>query len=325
MKKKFFLLFFLQLCFNTTFVFSENESILPFVLPQPYQITSDPEPKGDFLKLVIPLKHIQNLLMVEATINGVSGNFILDTGAPYLVLNKTYFRDKMSKTDLVASGITGKGSEVGRTKIDKLQVQELYYENVEADISNLAQIENSKGVKVLGLLGTNLFTQFEISIDVRRDVMQLYKLSKSGERLFKEQSQVNPDLQLPFELINNIIFIDGKIKEKALRFCFDSGAEVDVLSSTANRKVLTEFKVLRRSVLVGSGGQRAEVLSGVLKQLQLGNHNFIALQTYLTNLNDLKTAYATYLDGVLGYPLLFNGVVAINFKQKKFSMYFYKN
>lgn len=316
-----FLIFFLY----PFLLFAASEEILPFVLPHPYQISSDPEPQGDFIKLVVPLKHIQNLLLIEAAINGVSGNFILDTGAPYLVLNKTYFRDKMSRTDLVSSGITGRGSDVGRTTIAKLQLQELYYENVEADIANLAQIENSKGVKVLGLLGTNLFTQFEFVIDVRRDMLQVYKLSKSGNRLFKEDTQANPDLQINIELINNIIFLEGKISEKALRFCFDSGAEVNVLSSSSNRKVISEFKVIRRSVLVGSGGQRAEVISGVVKQMELGNHTFVALQTYLTNLNDLKTAYATYLDGVLGYPLLFNGVVAINFKQKKFSMYFYKN
>ncbi len=304
---------------------SEEVLVLPAFSPLPYAHTSTPEPQGNFVQLTIPLKHVQNLFLIEATINGVSGNFILDTGAPYLVLNKTYFRSGSSKTDLVASGISGKGGDVSTLTVKKLQVQELFYENVEADVTNLAQIENSKGVKILGLMGTNLFLQFEMEIDARRDLLILYKLNKNGERLVNSSIARIPDIVLPMLLVNNIVFIDGKIKEKPLRFCFDSGAEVNILSSNAPRKVIAEFKVLRRSVLLGAGGQRAEVLAGVVKQVDIGGHTFTAMQTYLTSISELQKVYASYFDGILGYPLLFNSVVSLNFKKKEFSMYLYKN
>jgi predicted aspartyl protease len=42
-------------------------------------------------KIVIPLVRVSNLFMVEATVDGQTGNFVLDTGAPGLVLNQTYF------------------------------------------------------------------------------------------------------------------------------------------------------------------------------------------------------------------------------------------
>jgi hypothetical protein len=56
-------------------------------------IEPDPEPYGDFKTLIVPFKKVGNLIVVEAQIDSVYGNFILDTGAPGLVLNKTYFRD----------------------------------------------------------------------------------------------------------------------------------------------------------------------------------------------------------------------------------------
>ncbi len=316
-----FILFLFVLKTNKSF--SQEVFSLFYASPTPYITRSSPVPKGEFSKLTIPLKHVQNLLMIEATINGVSGNLILDTGAPYLVLNKTYFRKGLSETNQVATGITGKGGEVVKTTVKKFQLQELYYENVEADITNLAQIENSKGVKVLGLMGTNLFTEFELIIDTRRDQLILYKLDRNGERIFKGNETEKAAIQVPFLLTNNIIYLEGIINEKNLRFCFDSGAEVNVLSSSVNKKVISNFMVQRRSLLVGSGGQRLEVINGILKQVDVGGHSFAYMQTYLTPLADLQQVYDNYFDGILGYPLMFYGAVGINFKKKEFSMYLY--
>jgi len=284
-----------------------------------------PAPLGFFNKLVIPINHVENLLLIEVTINGMVGNFILDTGAPCLVLNKTYFREGFNQSAQLATGITGEGSEVFRTRVEKLQIQDLYYENLEAEITSLAQIENSKGVKILGLLGTNLFTEFELEIDVRGDVLTIYKLTKEGERVEKETETKTADVKIPFNLNNNIIFVKGKIKDKELNFCFDTGAEVNVLATNVNRKILTDFVIRKRSILMGVGGQKAEVLSGFVKQVIIGEIPFANMQTYLSSVSELQNVYETFFDGIFGYPLLFNGVVNVNFKKKEFLMYLYKN
>ena len=43
--------------------------------------------------ILIPLKRAGNLFLIEARIDTMVGNFIVYLGAPYLVLNATYFRD----------------------------------------------------------------------------------------------------------------------------------------------------------------------------------------------------------------------------------------
>jgi predicted aspartyl protease len=323
LRKKIIILFFILL--QGSNLAADGINGLPIDFYKKKSPVRAPTPLGFFEKLVIPINHVENLLLIEVTINGLVGNFILDTGAPCLILNQTYFREGMAQAGQTATGITGDGAEVLRTRIEKLQIQDLYYENLEAEVTNLSQIENSKGVKVLGLLGTNLFTEFEIEIDVRGDFVTIYKLDKNGERLHLEKQTKTEDVKIPFTLNNNIIYINGKIKEKELRFCFDTGAEVNVLASHTNRKVLTEFTVLRRSVLVGAAGQKAEVLSGYVKQLKIGEVGFTAMQTYLSSISSLQTVYDSFFDGILGYPLLFNGVVNINFKKKEFLMYLYKN
>ena len=317
---------FLLLLFSPIFTYSASNDTTAF-LPTYKKRTPvrAPNPLGYFNKLVIPINHVENLLLIEVTINGIVGNFILDTGAPCLVLNKTYFREGFAQSAQLATGITGEGSEVLRTRVEKLQIQDLYYENLEAEITSLSQIENSKGVKILGLLGTNLFTEFELEIDVRGDFVTIYKLDKDGERIEKQTETKTADIKIPFKLNNNIIFVKGKIKDKELNFCFDTGAEVNVLSTSVNRKLLSEFVIKRRAILMGVGGQKAEVLSGYVKQITIGEIPLENMQTYLSSISELQNVYETFFDGMFGYPLLFNGVVNINFKKNEFLMYLYKN
>jgi len=66
---------------------------------------ADPLPTGEFTTIVIPIKRAQNLIVVEAKIDTMQGNFILDTGAPYLVLNQTYFRNALRYGDQEAAGL----------------------------------------------------------------------------------------------------------------------------------------------------------------------------------------------------------------------------
>src|SRR5438105_532292 len=48
---------------------------------------------SDSTSCIIPFNRIGNLMVIKAKADTVEGNFIVDTGAPGLVLNITYFRD----------------------------------------------------------------------------------------------------------------------------------------------------------------------------------------------------------------------------------------
>src|SRR5688572_17931465 len=54
---------------------------------------SFPRAYSDSSTSVIPFNRAGNLIVVQARVDTTVGNFILDTGAPSLVLNITYFRD----------------------------------------------------------------------------------------------------------------------------------------------------------------------------------------------------------------------------------------
>ena len=280
------------------------------------------DPCDDFKTLVIPIKRIQNLIVVEARIDTIIGNFILDTGSPILVLNKTYFR-KGWDANLSAANATGKSvTPIMRTNVDNFAIRELFFENLPADINDLGHIENHRGIKILGLLGVSLFTSFEMVIDVHKSVMYLHKLDKKGavpekERIVKSQ----PTLKVPFKLMRNTITLDVMIAGKKLAFCVDTGAEANALSNRLPDKILEAFSISKRMILVGTGGTQTEVLLGTVDDMIIGNRSFKNMYAAITRLDDLGEAYGRPIDGILGSNFLVKGIISINFVTKELRMH----
>lgn len=75
---------------------------------------------NDSLSYTLPFTKVGNLMIVKARVDSVEGNFILDTGAPYLVLNLTYFRHypQTVEHDAEHTSITGTaGGGVAKTVV----------------------------------------------------------------------------------------------------------------------------------------------------------------------------------------------------------------
>lgn len=283
-------------------------------------VFQDPVPEGHFNEITIPLKRVQNLFLIEATIDSIHGNFIFDTGAPHLVLNKTYFRNgKRSESNTY--GITGGGDNVMNTKVDSLSLGDLYFTKVDADIVNLGHIEDARGVKILGLLGANLFLDLVIEIDVKENTLHLYRPAYYDSLMTTAGTVA--DMELPLEIENDIIFMPAVCAEKKMRFCLDTGAETNILGNTVSNKVLKLFSLTTRTSLGGSSNQNMSVLNGQISAIAIGDSVFEKMPFVLTNLSYLIAAYDTQFDGVLGYYFLSQGRILIDSRKKKLMMYFY--
>ncbi|HKL03821.1 MAG TPA: retroviral-like aspartic protease family protein [Cryomorphaceae bacterium] len=283
----------------------------------------DPMPNCEDEEIVIPLKRAGKLLMIECEVDGKKGNFIFDTGAPYLVLNATYFRDYDLRNELYASGITGGQVALMTTRVDKLQVKNLWYNNVEADVAELGHIENARGVKILGLLGLNLFKSFVIEVDLSKATLKLTRCSKKGET--KDLDPTKYDLVHKLGFLNNTIYVNCEVAGKRLTYGLDTGAEINVISSFSNKKVLETIKITGRSSLMGTGSERVEILYGSMKELYMGELMFENMQTVITQLEDMGGAYGFAIDGMLGYELFSRGKVVINIPKKEMMIRLFDN
>ena len=272
-------------------------------------------PETDADVVTIPLKRAGRLLLIEAEIDGQRGNFIFDTGAPYLVLNKTYFRKYPRKRVATAGTITGAIEDIERVNVDNLSFKEIYYKDLSADLVNLGQIETARGVKILGLMGLSLFESFEMEINVRENFLKLYKTNAEGECLSLPPRAECEFIQ-PISVYDHTIFAECEIAGKKLRFGFDTGAETNALNSRTNKKVLETISITGRRKLNGVGEGSLEIIYGRINYFKFGGTPIFGMQTLITNMDGMNVAYGTRIDGMLGYDFLAKGTVRVNCRKE---------
>jgi predicted aspartyl protease len=284
----------------------------------------DPVVTSDSPSCIIPFSRAGNLILVKARADTTEGNFILDTGAEGLVLNLTYFRNYTTNIkDGDPGGITGNAATL-QTRVDKLSLGPVSYYKVESDLVNLGHIENNKGIKILGLLGMQLFKQFEMIIDYEKSVIYLHLMSRKERNIYKSDmlQDTAAYTTVPIDIVENKILMYGYMAGKKLRFIIDTGAESNVLDSRLPNKVFDNVIISRRVVLTGSGDKKVDALYGDMKNMIIGNQNYNTLPVLITNLEKMCYSYNACLDGMLGFDFLSLHKIGFNFVMHK--MYIWK-
>lgn len=270
-------------------------------------------------KVSIPFKRADNLILIDAVVDGVQGTFIFDTGAPHLVLNKKYFSQAPVLASVSGAGITGNITQVYQSRIDQLIIGNITYLDVKTDLIDLRHLEIKKGQPIFGLLGNNLFSSFELVIDYELNQLQVYKLDKKGNKILNDSlaQVIDAQITIPLEINHKVILIGGEVNGKKLKFCLDTGAETNILSQNVSKKVLQNFEIQKVLKVSGASDQQSQAVLGILKSLKVGTTEYDQLQAALMNLDNLSEVYGAYIDGMLGYEFLSKHKSSINFAKQE--------
>ena len=280
----------------------------------------------DSVSCVIAFTRAGNLIVVRAKADTTEGNFILDTGAPNLVLNLTYFRDYPATyiPDGEHTSITGSAAAITKTEVKKFSFASLTYNKLEADITNLGPIENSKGIKILGLIGVDLFKDCEMIIDYENNLIYLHRINRKEaatyqNAMLKDAAAYNT---FPIDITDNRILLNTQLAGKSLKFVIDCAAESNILDSRLPNKIFDNVTVTKRVLLSGAGNKKVEALYGNLKAMQIGSININNLPVLITNLEYTCFAQNGCINGVLGFDFLSLHKTGFNFVNHK--MYIWK-
>ncbi len=266
--------------------------------------------------VLVPLRQVGRLFMVEVRIDDIEGNLIFDTGASELVLNKTYFRNYAGyEKGTTAGGVTGKFGKITSAAVGQMDVSGIYYEKISADLADLGHIEDSRGVKILGLFGIKMIDDLEVIFDAAKCEMRLSKTDRQGNRLDPEAGELKFEFNQELESNYHIMMIRGRIGDKTLNFCLDTGAEINTLNSNIPKKVMSTIKIVRRSTLGGARAGNIEALYGTMNELEFGNHQFGIMNAVLIDLSSMSESYGFHIDGMLGYDFWRKGVFCFNLKK----------
>lgn len=267
------------------------------------------------LSYSIPFELIDNLIVVMATVDGQMGKFIFDSGAPELMLNAQYFDSKPTHRSKQSSGITGTIQNLGQLKVKKFDWYGFTKNRFIAKVVDLQHLEKRKNIKIHGLIGFEIFRNFELVIDYQKRYIELWRLNSKGHRI-DTNSNLAID-SMTFQMKGHLAWLNTKVANQKMRLALDSGAEINLIDRRFEKAMKTAVGQRKEYQLTGvdPNGSRAQV--GKLKTLLIDHRQFPKLDVMLYEMNSLNDRSGIRLDGILGYGFLSRARYAINYKKKK--------
>jgi hypothetical protein len=248
----------------------------------------------------------------------------LDTGAPGLVLNITYFRHYPTIADEERNGVTGEVSGAAQTIISHFSFEGRNFYKTPADLINLGHIEDIKGVRILGLIGMSFIRNTELIIDYEKSLLYIHFYNGKDKNSYKnEMLQNGNDYSIvPIEIIENKIVVYPTMAGRKMKFLIDTGAESNILDTRLPNKVFENVTITRRTSLAGTGNKKVEALYGDMKNMKIGKDDIGTLPVIITNLQNACITPMCCVDGMLGFDFLSLHKIGFNFAKQE--MYIWK-
>lgn len=266
----------------------------------------------------VPFIQLDDLILIEVVIDNQAGNFIVDTGAPELFLNKKYFKGRREKNIEQSWDINGQVdfTEIYYTK--KLQIRTFERKRMNGRVVDLSHHEKLKSTPIHGILGHAVFKNMELVFDYQTAQLTFHHLDRKGNRLAKNSYEFNhPTDSFELHMARHIPFLVGFVGNKRLRLGIDSGAEINLLHQNALKKH-PEYLDFKQSILIsGFSKQTQQVKTATLSHLEIDDAIFKKMDFAHLNLKLLRNQKTIQLDGILGSVFIQNCKMSINYRKKK--------
>lgn len=191
----------------------------------------------------------------------------------------------------------------------------LHHQKVTADLAELGHIEDKR--RSLGLFGLKMIDNLEVIFDARRNELRLNRIDKDGNRIDQKEEDLQFEFTQKLETSYDFMMIRGRISDKVLYFCLDTGAEINVLSNNVPKKGNghgTDHPQINPGRFESGA---VEALYGTMNELEFGNHQFGSMGTVIIDLSSMSEAYGCSIDGMLGYDFWQKGVFCFNYRKKE--------
>ncbi|OJJ21186.1 hypothetical protein BKI52_11505 [marine bacterium AO1-C] len=256
-------------------------------------------------------------IFTQVILNGKKEWFLLDTGAPGLILNSSYFKASEETSGQVAGAS-------GHAQAQQVSVKSFNWNGIQRTDFNtmaleLSHLEKRIGRKFKGLIGMRQVKDYELMIDYEKGELTLFKKNKS-----QYHQSIKPTLAIPFELQAHIPVIKIKIGNHTYDFGIDTGAAFNLIDASAFDQISAQAYQFDKNVpLHGADKNVPQVKQITMKDTKVAGQSFKKM-TYLVNsIAHLNASPAINIGGLLGVPFLsYKQKVSISFTDHK--IYFWK-
>jgi len=248
----------------------------------------------------------RNLIFFPAIIDGKPGKFILDTGAPSLLLNNR----GTGGTAALSTGLAA-GGEVALTnqRVESFEMGGKDHGRRWALALDLRSMETRMESTIDGFVGHDLLRSGELRIDYPARTFQLRKSTR-----FSRHNGKAPTTVLPFDYVDHLPVITVRVGKRKLRFAIDTGAGANLIDARHAALFRTSGDKMNIQGLDGGAADYDIVTFSETTSLDRTDHvsRFVSL-----NLDHLQSPGEPSIDGLLGSAFLSNYCVGIDYRRRK--------
>ena len=269
--------------------------------------------------LTLPLLQIQGHLYVQAEADGRKGLFLLDTGSPEMIVNRSYFNDSIRL--LPASGAEAlngvRGDGVLTRKMSGFTLGKMKLSNFSAFVMNTGVAGEVDGLPFLGAIGYNILRDFEWRFDLEAGKLTLIKTDDNGEYTSQQYRPSAMKYLGAIEMKKHVPVMVITVGETSYRMGIDCSVG-DNIFFARHKSELLPFLTGVAPATAAQEGVPVNGIQGILTKAVIGALTFsnmpVSIETGRFAYDD--TDAAAPLDGLLGLAFLQCYKTAINLKKK---------
>jgi hypothetical protein len=283
------------------------------------------EPRGQISNLKLKMyaevdfELVNGIILLPVELNGEKQKFILDSGAPVLIINS--IADTTGSNSLIiGEGVGGSINNTGTRHIDNLSWAGGSNAEFQAVTMDLSHLEAEVGEHFGGLISKAELEPYEVYFDYAGKKIKLFQLDKIGN-FFEPNRFVASQEEVFFTLKGHIAVLDAKVGKKKLKMGLDTGAQTNLLDDKHYPRYQKILQNVQTDTLRGADTNSRPVTSGTIATTQAGTIIFPDMIYVFSDIDPLNVAYRMRIDGLLGSPFMAQRPFSINYRKKVLRFY----
>lgn len=240
------------------------------------------------LSLVQPMYSLGGFLVVRAEVDGIEGNYVLDSGAPGLIVN----RPARPGDVLVSAEALNGGIAFARTTVESFAWGAVRQQGITAYAVDLDYLTEALGTRIDGMIGYDQLRVAPLTLDFDAGSLTQH----STENRFEPTAAV----RLRMRMRGHVPALKGRIDGRRLRLALDTGAGVNVLDDDRLRRLGDDaHEPMDDMLLRGLDANSQRVPRARVHLTEIADANWIGLPFAFADLSGFAKA-GLRVDGVLG-------------------------
>lgn len=267
---------------------------------------------------LVPFELQSNMIIVHATINGNVENFIFDTGARGLVINKKFLQTETpgSDNEYSVKGVGNKLEKVRDIAIEDFKFGAISKQNINALSLDISLIDELTDKNIFGLIGYDIFAPYDIVIDYNE--LFLTFISEDEFMNYWNSYVINQEFYIvEFSMFEHLPVVQAKAGEKRIKLGIDTGAARTIIDKNALELIQHELTDISDQNIVGIENENIPISGAKIREISIDPIHYNNINILIKDLSHLNTLQNGRINGLMGYDLLKNYKTLISFSNKK--------